>query len=162
MAFSMEEYDPAKIPLFARVNRTELGNAIRFALAQSEVVRFSYEKKGWFVWTGKVWDESDGSYVTNAMKSIGKSIVAEADEITEEKSSAAHRKWGLRSEARSTISNSLFLAQSEDGIPIKLEQLDSEATDFLFNAANVTLDLRNGGKYGHKKDDYITKISPVV
>ena len=96
------------------------------------------------------------------MKSIGKSIVAEADEITEEKSSAAHRKWGLRSEARSTISNSLFLAQSEDGIPIKLEQLDSEATDFLFNAANVTLDLRNGGKYGHKKDDYITKISPVV
>ena len=74
----------------------------------------------------------------------------------------ARHKWGLRSESRSTIANALFLAQSEEGLTIKLEKFDSETTDFKFNTVGKTLDLQNNKSYEPLREDYITKSSPVV
>src|ERR1700738_4402370 len=111
---------PVPAPPRLLVHNTELGNAQRFAAAQSDTARYAYASKGWFVWTSKVWQEDDGSLVARAMKSISKTIVAEAAQITDEEKSKAHHKWGLRSESRATIANSLYLAQSEEGLTIKL------------------------------------------
>jgi RepB DNA-primase from phage plasmid/D5 N terminal like len=159
-----------------QVNSTERGNAIRFAEAQKDVARYSYEKKGWFVWTGRVWQDDEGSLAARAMKLIADDVFAEATRMfaaaaniqdKDRKESAlaaakAHHKWGLRSESRSTIANALFLAQSEEGLTIKLEKFDSEATDFKFNTVGKTLDLQNNKSYEPLREDYITKSSPVV
>ena len=158
------------------VNSTERGNAIRFAEVQKDVARYSYEKKGWFVWTGRVWQDDEGSLVARAMKLIADDVFAEAAQMfaaaeniedKDSKESAldaakAHRKWGLRCESRSTIANALHLAQSKEGLTIKLEKFDSEATDFKFNTVGRTLDLQSNKSYDPRREDYITKSSPVV
>jgi P4 family phage/plasmid primase-like protien len=153
---------PVPAPPRLPVHNTELGNAQRFAAAQADIARYAYASKGWFVWTSKVWQEDDGSLVARAMKSISKTIVAEAAQITDEEKNKAHHKWGLRSESRATIANSLFLAQSEEGLTIKLERFDDEATDFKFNTIGKTLDLQDNRSYDPLREDYITKTSPAV
>ena len=51
------------------------------------------------------------------------------------------------------------LAQSEDGIPIELSQLDADP--MLLNCLNGTIDLRTGELLKHDRDHLITKIAPV-
>jgi putative DNA primase/helicase len=158
MSFTEEERINRDLP----VNRTEVGNAIRFATAYADTTRYSFENKTWFVWDGKRWEESDGSHVTNGMKAIAKTILEEARGIADKKTRETHRHWGLRSESCGTISSSLKLAQSEEGIPIDFENLDDGNTDLKFNAGNFTLDVGNNTFYEHKKTDYITKLGNVV
>jgi putative DNA primase/helicase len=50
-------------------------------------------------------------------------------------------------------------AQSESGIPILPEDLD--ASPWLLNCLNGTLDLRTGEPHDHQRGNLITKVIPV-
>ena len=39
------------------------------------------------------------------------------------------QRWGARTESRATVTNSIFMAQSEPGVAIKLNKFDSVDTD---------------------------------
>ena len=54
----------------------------------------------------------------------------------------------------------IALAQSEPGIPVLPEQLDSDP--MLFAMANGVIDLENGHFHDHHRDDLTTKHSPVA
>ncbi len=38
---------------------------------------------------------------------------------------------------------------------------DFDVDPLLFNVLNGTIDLRNGGLRGHRREDYITKLAPI-
>jgi putative DNA primase/helicase len=52
------------------------------------------------------------------------------------------------------------LAQSESSIPIRLTDFDADP--MLFNVQNGTIDLRKGELRKHRREDLISKISPVT
>lgn len=146
-----------------RVNRTEMGNAIRFANKYADQLRYSHKDDTWYFWNQHVWAEDNNDCrVFGLMKAIPKEIAEEARGITNEDSQKAHYGWSLKSESRSVISSSIFLSRSEDGLPINLEELDSAASDYKFNTANLTLDLGNNVTYPPRREDLITKMSEVI
>lgn len=51
------------------------------------------------------------------------------------------------------------LARSEPGIPVRPHELDRDP--YLFNAANGTLSLQTGNLLPHRREDLLTKLSPV-
>ena len=146
-----------------RVNRTETGNATRFANKYADKLRYSFKDDTWYFWNEHAWiEDNNDCQVFELMKAIPKDIADEVRGISDEESQQAHYGWSLRSESRSVISNSIFLSRSADGIPIDLEELDSAATDYKFNIANLTLDLVGNVTYPPRREDYITKMSEVV
>ncbi|HWP42748.1 MAG TPA: phage/plasmid primase, P4 family [Blastocatellia bacterium] len=68
-------------------------------------------------------------------------------------------KWANQTERRWAIANMIELAQSEAGIPITPDDFDADP--FLFNAVNGIIDLQTGEIRPHRREDLITKISPV-
>jgi putative DNA primase/helicase len=68
-------------------------------------------------------------------------------------------KHARNSESTRSIANMISSAKSEEKISTSLKQLDSNP--MLFNCKNGTIDLETGEFYFHRRQDYITKISPV-
>ena len=53
----------------------------------------------------------------------------------------------------------VVLAQTEPGIPVGTEALDTDP--MVLNVANGTLDLSTGRLREHRREDLITKVAPV-
>jgi putative DNA primase/helicase len=68
-------------------------------------------------------------------------------------------KHAVKSESRAGISNMIAVAESERGIPVLPDELDSDP--WLLNVVNGTVNLRTGDLLNHRKSDLITKVAPV-
>jgi len=94
------------------------------------------------------------------MKATVRGIYREASEATtegERKLLADHAK---RSESRTRITDAIYLARSEPGLPVVPEELDADP--WLLNVRNGTVDLRTGQMREHHHGDLLTKQAPVV
>ncbi len=117
--------------------------------------------RNFLVWTGTHWQEDKSAQAERFAKDTVRGIYAEAASITDtdEKRADAKRKeiagHAMRSESKRAIKDMLALAQSEPDIPIKREQLD--ASPWLLNCANGTLDLRTGELDLHRHSDLLTR-----
>jgi putative DNA primase/helicase len=138
---------------------TELGNAERFAVHHSGNVRFSYDWRAWLVWDGVRWKRDSGAEVRCLAKETVRSIYSEAGKYANEAQRAAAANWAKRSESAAAIEAMLKLAQSESGIPVSPEDLDSDR--WLLNVFNGTIDLRTGELRPHRREDLISKLAPV-
>lgn len=138
---------------------TDWGNAQRFVSDHGRNVRYCHPWGKWLVWDGKRWVPDDAGEVERMMKATVRGIYAEAAEeenAARRKALAEHAK---RSESAKRITDALRLARSEPGIPIKPEQLDTDP--WLFNVSNGTMDLRAGELREHRREDLISKLTPV-
>ncbi len=66
--------------------------------------------------------------------------------------------WARSSNSASGIRNMIAMAKSD--LAIGPEELDTDP--WLFNVENGTIDLRTGKMREHRKEDFITKLAPVV
>jgi putative DNA primase/helicase len=138
---------------------TDLGNAERFMDDHGEDVRFCHTWGKWLVYDGRRWAPDDGGLVETRMKQTARSIYHEAAEAENEKERKALANHAKRSESKARITDALYLARSETGIPVRPNQLD--ANPWLLNALNGTVDLRTGELRDHDREDLITKLAPV-
>ena len=70
-----------------------------------------------------------------------------------------YAKQVRRSGNRSALSAMIELAQTVPPIPITPDQLD--ASPWLLNCQNGTIDLRTGQSRKHRREDLLTKMVPV-
>jgi putative DNA primase/helicase len=138
---------------------TELGNAERFATQHGANVRYCFDWCAWLVWDGTRWKRDAGSDVRRLAKETVRSIYSEAGKYATEKQRADAANWAKRSESAAAIEAMLKLAQSEPGIPISPEDLDSNR--WLLNVRNGTVDLQTGKLQPHRREDLISKLAPV-
>jgi len=68
--------------------------------------------------------------------------------------------WAKRSQSRRSIEAMIALARSEPGILAQLTDFDSDP--MLLNVENGTIDLRTGTRREHLREDYITKLVPII
>jgi putative DNA primase/helicase len=138
---------------------TDLGNAKRLVLAEGKDLHYCRGTKKWFVWDGQRWAKDDMGEIYRRAKKIVRAMLLEAAEIDDDKHREAFLKHQRQSESYQRLEAMIKMAETEDGIAIRLDDLDRDT--MLFNCLNGTLDFRSGEVPEHRRDDLISKIAPV-
>jgi len=155
------ERDRAEVPELNLVGFrcTDMGNAERLVARYRGHIRYCHARDKWLIWGGKhwVWDE-DGAIMRFA-KRVVRDIYREAADCPDDNIRKAIRAHASASEKTSARASMVKAAQSEEGIPVSLEQLDADP--MLLNCENGTINLRSGTLHPHRQEDLITKMCPA-
>lgn len=163
IAISVGKYESA-IPLAVAVDQdryplNEIGDGRRLADACRNDSRYCPGFKVWLCFNGIRWSKEDGEMERRA-KSVALSLKDLADAV-EEKELKKEILRHYKSSTRGAIVREMMrLAESEPGMSINADQLDRNL--MLFNTKSGTIDLETGNLRPHDREDFITKISPVV
>jgi putative DNA primase/helicase len=136
---------------------TDMGNARRLVHYAGEDLRHTLSH-GWLVWNGKHWEKDATGFATESAKEAIRRIFAEAGAANS--GSDRLRKWAVQSQAAGKVAAAMSLGASEPEVAVTFDTFDPDP--FLLTVENGTLDLRTGAIRGHRREDMITKRSPVV
>ncbi len=139
---------------------TDQGNAERLADRHGADLRYCGVFGKWLGWDGCRWATDDtGAVVRRAVETV-RSIYAEAGEAGDRAERKAITRWAFSSEARTRITSMVQLCQSIGGVAVHPDALDTDP--WLLCAANGVLDLRTGELRPHRREDLISRMSPVA
>jgi putative DNA primase/helicase len=135
---------------------TDIANAVRLAARRGADMRYT-AASGWLVWDGSRWrEDAKGVRVQAFAKETALAIFDEIKFAPDRDTTMRHAK---RSQGKTAIEAMISLARSEPRIMAEITDFD---TDLMrFNVANGTLDLTNGELRPHRREDLITRISPI-
>jgi len=146
--------------------RTEVANGRRLAKMHGQDFRWCEAWKKSLVWDGRRWAVDSQRAIDAMAKSVYESLWCEiasmASRIGDDnnKELRALMKFATATGTARGIEAMHKLARSEPGIPISPDVLDTDP--WLLNCQNGTLDLRTGELRPHRREDYLTKLCPVV
>jgi putative DNA primase/helicase len=138
------------------VTNTDTGNAVRLVRLYGDCLRYCYEAKSWYAWTGRVWQKDLGAQINHYATKTVKSIYTEASEETDTAKAKELARHAMQSESNHRIVAMIARTESQLGIPITIQEIDQD--NWLLNCANGTIDLRTGELRPFNKNDYITHI----
>jgi len=139
---------------------TDMGNAERLVKRYGSNLHYCFPWRQWLVWDGTRWQEDMTGVVMSYAKETVKAMYADAGSIEDKNDRKAFLAFVMRSEQKDRLKAMVDLAASEPGVPVLPENLDTDP--WLFNVANGTIDLRTGELRPHRREDLLTKLSPVV
>lgn len=140
-------------------NCTDLGNAKRLVSQHGHIIRYCFFWKKWLIWGGKSWQIDNNGLILRLAKDTVKHIYLDASVVTDQDQREAIAKWAIKSEEEKRLKSMVSLAQSEPGVPISPDQLDTN--HYLLSCLNGTIDLRTGQLKPHDPQDLTTKVIPV-
>jgi len=145
---------PMKGPAAESFPFSDLGNAERLIARHGTDLHYC-RQLGWLVWRNGRWQPDETGEV---MKRAKKTVRA----ITLENSNEWDKlmRHALSSESAKRLAAMMTLAESEDGVPVTLEELDADP--LLLNVKNGAIDLRTGALREHRREDLCTRIVPVA
>lgn len=141
-----------------KFNLTEMGNSERLVYRNRQDIRYCHVWKSWMIWDGLRWVQDKSDKIKMIAKEVVRSIYFEAgqeSDATERKEISKHAR---KSESSHNVNAMITLAESE--VPVRVEELDQDP--WLFNCQNGTIDLKTGILSPHQRENYITKLSPVI
>lgn len=147
-------------PVTEGLNMTDLGNAERLAVAHGENIRYCHNRSAWLTWDGTRWAWDETGAIHRLAKGVVRSIYAEAQQAADETRRKELAKHAIKSEAEARVQAMVNLARHEEGIPVRLDDLDADP--WLLNCRNGTVDLRTGELLAHDRAHYITRCCPVA
>ena len=121
---------------------SDLDNAERFVRDHGERVRYCHPWGKWLVYDGARWVVDDTGEVVRLMKDTVRRIYVEAATERDDRTRRALADHARRSESKTRITDALYLARSEEGVPVSPDQLDADP--WALNIQNGTVDLRTG------------------
>ncbi len=135
---------------------TDIANAQRFAHRHGMDVRYT-EATGWLSWDGARWcEDAKGLRVQARAKDTALSIFDEVKTTDRRDELFKHAK---RSQSRQAIESMVTLARSEPGVLMRITDFDTNP--MLLNVTNGTVDLGTGELQRHKREHYITRVTPI-
>lgn len=135
---------------------TDTGNAHRMLDKFGGVVRYSYTRKKWLYWDGKVWRLDESGQIKKLADIICEDIKREAVMEQGEKTQAEMLKWATRTASSKGKEAMVHECQHLDEIPVSQDALDS-FSDYL-NCQNGIINLRNGELLPHDSNFLMSKI----
>jgi putative DNA primase/helicase len=138
---------------------TDSGNAKILVSVHGRDIRYCYDSAKWLVWDGKRWMEDGNGEIHRRAKDTAIKMLEHAAKVKNDDRRKAIVKHALRTQSERGLKAMIAVAQSEPGIFVQVDELDSDA--WLLNTQNGTLDLKTGKLRAHKREDLITKIIPV-
>jgi putative DNA primase/helicase len=141
------------------IKRSDLGNAERLVAEHGSDLRFA-PGLGWFAWDGRRWKRDvDGEVMRRAKRAV-RSMYAAAADLEDSDDRKKLTTWALQSESEARLRAAASLAETEREVIVPADALDADP--WLFNAANGTIDLHTGALREHRREDLLTRITPVV
>jgi putative DNA primase/helicase len=143
-------------PLNLAHSTNDDGNASHLLERHGDELRFA-PGIGWLRWDGKrwrigvePWDEL--ANIARDMQAAGQAMGGPAGK--------ALADWGRQSGNASKIKGAIEVASHRAGVRVEPDQLDADP--WLFNCPNGVIDLRTGLAREHRREDLITKLSPIA
>ncbi len=158
IARSIARYEPGS-PNDVLRTLTDAGNADRFAQQWGDSVRYVPEM-GWLVWNGNYWELDKVGAVMEMAKRTAFDIYREGDHVTDNDVRDKIVRHSKLSQQVQRLEAMLKLAQSIPALVVPIDRLDADP--WLLGVKNGTLDLRTGILMPARREDYITKVGPVV
>ncbi len=141
-----------------KFNLTEMGNSERLVYQNHQDIRYCHVWKSWMIWDGLRWVQDKSDRIKMIAKEVVRSIYFEAGQASDSTERQEISKHARKSESSHNINAMITLAESE--VPVRAEELDQDP--WLFNCQNGTLNLKTGILSPHQRENYITKLSPVI
>ncbi len=138
-------------------NRTDLGNAERFAAQYGERVRWCQVWNSWLIFNGKAWEQDRSGKVDRLAKATIRSIYSEATQEPDKAERKAIARHALASESSRAVRAMLDRAKSE--LPATPDEFNQAI--HLLNCKNGTLDLRTGELHPHSPADMLTRCLKI-
>ncbi len=149
---------------------SDLGNARRVTDTYGDMIRYC-PGKGWCIWNDTVWELDEKGYIYHLIEKRLCDMKAEM-RATHERGAAALKPVGYmnlyqfaeihvrKNQERRRINAAEELARHQLELCIANDDFDRDK--LLLNAANGVVDLRTGGLLPHRREDYITRVTPVL
>ena len=135
---------------------TDTGNAHRLQDMFGNIIRYSYNRKKWFYWDGKVWRADDSGEIKKLADVVCEDIKREAFMEQDEKTQADLLKWANKTSSSKGKENMIKECQHLDGIPASPDDFDGYV-DYV-NCQNGIINLRNGELIPHDSNFMMSKI----
>ena len=142
---------------FIRSTLTELRNARVLQELHGDNLRHTRDR-GWLTWDGARW-APDRKAASRYAHAVGQHWREQAKDFPEPQIAKLFLAHAKQSESSRGIDATLKVASSLEGIAAESIAFDAHA--WLFNCANGTVDLRTGTLLPHRREDFITKVSPI-
>jgi putative DNA primase/helicase len=140
----------------ANLHHTDMGAAEWIVRLYGDNLRYCYKWRRWLVWDGKRWTMDGEAQAMELAKQAVRKLQHAGLSIPDDTKRPALVKWALGLERHDAREKAL--ADARSSLPIAADDLDRDP--WLFNCANGTIDLRTGELRPHRREDYITKLSP--
>lgn len=140
-----------------KYDMTDTGNAKRLFDRFGTIIRYSYNRKRWLYWDGKMWRLDEGSEIKKLADIICEEIKKEAILEEDEKAQIEMLKWASKTASSKGKDNMIKECQHLEGIPASPDEFDSY-TDFI-NCQNGIVNLRNGELLPHDSNFMMSKIT---
>jgi len=153
-------YEPNKNTELSVQHLTELGSAKELVNSYGLDIRFVPQFGKWLIWDGYRWCFDETGHISRLAKANALSQyekVAQLDDFNQRREMS---RYATKSESRQAIESTIHLAKTEEGIPLKVEQLDTN--QYFLGVANGVINLKSGEMLDDTKNDYLTKQAPAV
>lgn len=159
---SAGKYDIGKLAVTCSkaFNRTDMGNGERLVARYGHHFRYCSNWKKFLVWDGKRFIVDSTGEIERMAKDTVRNIYNEATDFFEEEDRKLQAKHAMSSENQNKIKAMIASAQTEQGISVTPDGLDTN--EWILNCLSGVIDLRNGKLQPHSSTNLITKLVPVV
>jgi putative DNA primase/helicase len=159
IACSISNYAPGS-PNHVLRTLNDSGNAERFAKQWGEDVRYVPEIGRWLIWADHYWRIDATGAVMEMAKRTAFDIYTEGDYVTDSNIRDRIAQHSKISQQAPRLEAMIKLAKSLPALVLPIAKLDADP--WLLGVANGALDLRRGELRFAKREDYITRTSPVA
>lgn len=139
-----------------RYDMTDTGNAHRMLDKFGGIIRYSYNRKKWYYWDGKVWRLDESGEVKKLADVVCDDVKREAFMEQDEKTQADMLKWANKTASSRGKEAFVKECQHLGNVPASPDMFDSY-TDYL-NVQNGIVNLRNGELIPHDSKFMMSKI----
>lgn len=151
----LKELQPAITPVY---KTTDIGDGQLFADVFKDRARY-VDKECWYIYDGRIWAKDvNGLRAMNLCKSLANALLAYTSEISDDKLRESYSKHVCRWQNRRT--RETILKDAKDVYPISKFEFD--ASPYLINCENGTLNIETGKFLPHDSKDLLTKLATVT
>lgn len=143
-------------PKVSHYDMTDTGNANRLYDKYGKIIRFSYNRKKWYFWDGKLWNLDESGEIKKLADNICEDLKKEAWEIQDDSLQDKALKFARKTASSSSKEAMIKECQHLKDIPASPDSFDSY-TDYL-NCQNGIINLRNGELIPHDPAFMMSKI----
>jgi putative DNA primase/helicase len=136
---------------------TDAGNGDRLIASHGKELRYVFPWKTWFHWDGRRWARDDSGRLEALATATARGILYEAADVVGVQERQELTKWSHQSQSKQRLEAMMWAARHH--VAAAPEAFD--ANHWLLNAQNGALDLRTGALRAHRREDLITRLSPI-
>ena len=137
-------------------DQTDTGNAHRLYDRFGKIIRYSFNRKKWYFWTGKMWTLDESGEIKKLADEICEDLKREAWNVQDEDLQEKALKFAKKTASSNSKEAMIKECQHIEDIPASPDDFDAYV-DYL-NCQNGIVNLRNGELIPHDSSFMMSKI----